>query len=201
MRRTALRTGLAAWGTLAAGLLARKLWSGPAQASADGLAPGPPSLLSTDRLEPVQPPQSLPSVSVTVAPDGGAGHAVPLTSLLGRHGAVLNVWATWCGPCRREMPSLAHLARALGGDGITVLPLSLDRGGAASVQSFYRQLGLTDLPILLDTDGGALEALHLGAVPVTLLLDDTGHVVARLDGSADWAAPASIARVRAVLRG
>ena len=77
MRRTALRTGLAAWGTLAAGLLARKLWSGPAQASADGLAPGPPSLLSTDRLEPVQPPQSLPSVSVTVAPDGSADWAAP----------------------------------------------------------------------------------------------------------------------------
>ena len=79
-----------------------------------------------------------------------------LADFLG-HGMVINLWATWCAPCVEEMPSLAALSKALAPDDIAVLPLSSDRGGAARVQAFFQEHGITGLPVLLDPKerGGA----------------------------------------------
>lgn len=138
----------------------------------------------------------------------GAGKAVPalvfrtaegaersLQDYLG-HGVVLNLWATWCGPCVEEMPSLDAMAAAVAGAGVAVLPLSSDRGGAAAVERFYAGRGIRNLPVLLDPGGAGARALGAGGLPTTLLIDKAGRELARVEGGADWGSAAAIAMVR-----
>ncbi len=102
------------------------------------------------------------------------------------HPLVVNLWATWCGPCVDELPSFAALApkfRALGG---LVLPVSIDLSGAAVVAPFYASHGIRNLPILLDQDGNDMQVLGTDGVPVTIVLNAAGEMVGRVDGSADW---------------
>ncbi len=112
---------------------------------------------------------------------------------------VLNFWATWCGPCVQEMPSLQALARSLAGSGIVVLAVSADRAGAASVRPFLDAHGITSLPVLLDPDSNGVHALGLSAFPTTLLVDRDGRERGRLEGSANWGSAAAMALVRRVL--
>lgn len=112
---------------------------------------------------------------------------------------LLNLWATWCGPCRREMPSLDRLQVALGGPAFTVLALSIDRGGLAVVKGFYEELGLTHLGIYVDPSGRAATQLGAVGIPTTLLLDPEGREVARHSGALEWDAPDVIAVLRTYL--
>jgi thiol-disulfide isomerase/thioredoxin len=98
---------------------------------------------------------------------------------------VVNLWATWCAPCRREMPALDRLQKKLGGAGITVVALSLDRA-PATVRSFYDELRLQELEIYLDPSGRVGVALGAVAVPTTLIVDRDGHEIARHVGAAEW---------------
>ena len=206
MRRAAFRTWLATAGTLASVLLARKLWpaasdgrpwSGPPGTGAPAAAPSPPVLREVAAsLVAVTPRVALPRFPVTtVAPDGRLSTG-PVADAFGRRGTVLNLWATWCGPCRREMASLARLAVAVHDDGIAVLPVSIDRGGLDAVRAFYRDDGLAALRILVDPEDAAGQALALGAIPVTFVLDRAGRIAARLDGGADWATAGAIEAIR-----
>ena len=111
-------------------------------------------------------------------------------------GVVLNLWATWCVPCVREMPALDALAAAVAGDGIVVLPLSSDRGGAPVVQRFYADRGITHLPVLLDPGSATAHALSVRGVPTTLLIDKDGQEVAWLEGAADWSSPDAVTVIR-----
>ncbi len=115
------------------------------------------------------------------------------------HGVVLNLWATWCVPCVREMPALNELAGVLVHDGIVVLPLSSDRAGAPVVQKFYADHGITNLPVLLDPRGAAAEALNVQGIPTTLIINPKGEEVAWLEGSADWSQPDVTAAVRRMI--
>ncbi len=112
------------------------------------------------------------------------------------HGVVLNLWATWCVPCVREMPALDDMARVLAHDGVVVLPLSSDHAGAAVVQKFYAEHSITTLPVLLDPRGAAAAALGVSGIPTTLIIDAKGREVAWLEGSADWSQPDMMAAVR-----
>ncbi len=112
------------------------------------------------------------------------------------HGVVLNLWATWCVPCVREMPALDDMARVLAHDGVVVLPLSSDHGGATVVQKFYADHGIATLPVLLDPRGAAAAALGVRGIPTTLIIDAKGQEVAWLEGSADWSQPDVMAAVR-----
>ena len=148
-------------------------------------------------LKPVSPPAPLPAFGFTDAD----GHALTLATYPGvaGHGAVLNFWATWCPPCVAEMPSLAALAHALAPAGIPVLTVSADRGGAPTVQAFFRAHAVDGLPILLDQASTAVHALALVGLPTTLVIGPDGFERGRLEGSADWGSPAAAARVRAML--
>jgi thiol-disulfide isomerase/thioredoxin len=169
---------LTAAGTLAAAFGARK----PHAQELEDLAG---ALKLTD------PPAPVPAISF-VAADGSEHH---LTEFLG-HGMVVNLWATWCAPCVAEMPALAALSKTLAPDDIAVLPLSSDRGGAAAVEAFYRQHGITGLPVLLDPKGAAAHAWHARGIPTSLIIDRQGRERARLEGAADWSTPAAAALVR-----
>jgi thiol-disulfide isomerase/thioredoxin len=177
------RSVLAAGGTLAAGLIARK----PRAQDLHDLA---------EALVPTDPPVAPPDI-VFVAADGSQHH---LTELLG-HGMVINLWATWCVPCVAELPSLAALSKTLAPDDIAVLPLSSDRGGAATVRAFYQEHGITGLPVLLDPKGSAARTWHARGIPTSLIIDTKGQERARLEGSADWSTPMAAKIVRKLVAG
>jgi thiol-disulfide isomerase/thioredoxin len=99
---------------------------------------------------------------------------------------VLNIWATWCVPCRREMSALDRLQADLGGPEFAVVPLSIDRNGFEAVNKFYSENGIRNLPIYIDTSGKAVRELGAVGLPTTLILDRAGQEVARVVGPLDW---------------
>jgi len=98
---------------------------------------------------------------------------------------VLNIWATWCVPCREEMPALDRLQAALGGPEFAVVPLSIDRG-IEKIAKFYAEVGIRSLPIYVDVEAKSVRELGAVGVPTTLILDRAGHEVGRVVGPAGW---------------
>src|SRR6266851_2630090 len=99
-------------------------------------------------------PRALPEIHFADDQD----HKLTLTDFRGTV-VLLNIWATWCVPCRKEMPALDRLQAQLGGDDFVVLPLSIDRAGLPAVKRFYEELGLQKLGIYIDASGAASRAL------------------------------------------
>jgi thiol-disulfide isomerase/thioredoxin len=99
---------------------------------------------------------------------------------------VLNFWATWCVPCRKEMPTLDRLQGALGGPNFEVVPVSMDVRGIDAVRKFYAEIGVHNLAMYVDTSGRALREVGGFGLPTTLILDRDGLEVGRITGPADW---------------
>lgn len=108
---------------------------------------------------------------------------------------LLNVWATWCPPCREEMPALDRLQAALGGPDFEVVTISIDAEGLPAVRTFFRQVGIVHLRPYVDSqrDAGALAAL---GIPITLLLDRAGREIGRKQGPAIWDDPGIMRTIR-----
>jgi thiol-disulfide isomerase/thioredoxin len=119
------------------------------------------------------------------------------TSLADFRGRVvlLNVWATWCGPCREEMPTLDRLQGLLGGANFEVVALSIDTGGLPVVQAFFKQIGIRHLRPYLDTEHDAMD-IGGTVVPLTLLIDAQGRELGRKLGPAKWDDPKMIELIR-----
>lgn len=128
----------------------------------------------------------------------GAGAPRSLADFRGRV-ILLNLWATWCVPCREEMPALDRLQAALGGADFEVLALSLDQAGVIAVKKFYEELGLRALHIYVDQNGDALRKLGSVGVPLTLLIDRDGRERWRVLGPREWDQPAEVDRIRSHL--
>ncbi|AWU97382.1 TlpA family protein disulfide reductase (plasmid) [Azospirillum ramasamyi] len=109
---------------------------------------------------------------------------------------LLNLWATWCGPCVKEMPSLDRLQAQLGGEAFEVVALSLDRGGRAAVEPFYRKTGVEHLRVFLDPASESMKALSLRGLPTTILIDPEGRELGRVEGAVEWDAPEVVAFLR-----
>ena len=101
-------------------------------------------------------------------------------------GIVVNFWATWCAPCVEEMPALDELHADLAGDGIAVLAVSADRGGADVVQTFYERNGIEHLTVLTDARNRMAQSLNVFGLPTTILFDREGREVGRVLGPAEW---------------
>ncbi len=99
---------------------------------------------------------------------------------------LLNFWATWCNPCVHEMPVLEKLAKSMIGKDVEILAVSIDSKGAPVVQEFYKEMGIEDLSIYLDTKGKAFKDFKLQALPTTMVIDRKGMVVAKVMGEIDW---------------
>ena len=136
---------------------------------------------------PLDPPRPAPEASFT----GRDGTPHRLADFRGRF-VLVNLWATWCAPCVREMPSLDRLQAKLG-SGVVVLAISEDRGGAHAVEPFLEKLELKDLTIYLDPKSAVGEELEVGGLPTTFLIDDQGRVLGQLEGAAEWDSPKMIA--------
>ncbi|SHF77818.1 Thiol-disulfide isomerase or thioredoxin [Loktanella atrilutea] len=102
---------------------------------------------------------------------------------------LLNVWATWCVPCREEMPTLDALQASLGSDHFEVVPLSVDRAGVPPVRRFYDEIGVTHLGMYVDKTMLSATALRTVGLPTTILIDAKGKELGRLVGPADWDDP------------
>jgi thiol-disulfide isomerase/thioredoxin len=109
---------------------------------------------------------------------------------------LLNLWATWCPPCIREMPALNALQQRLGSDDFKVVAISQDRGGAAVAGKWLSSNGFTALPLYLDPTASVGRTLESPGLPVTLLIDRQGRELARLYGPADWDSDDMITKLR-----
>ena len=113
---------------------------------------------------------------------------------------LVNVWATWCVPCREEMPALDRLQRKLGGSGFEVLALSIDAGGAAAVKQFYDEIGIRSLAIYVDRSMRAAATLGTMGLPTTLLIDAEGREIGRHIGPAQWDAPEAVRMIAGYMK-
>jgi len=113
------------------------------------------------------------------------GHTYRLADLRGKI-VFLNLWATWCPPCREEMPSMERLHRRLQGTDFRMLAVSEDEDGAAAVRPFVDKMGLT-FPVLLDQDGTLPPRYGVTGYPETFILDREGRVIQHTIGPEDWA--------------
>lgn len=140
---------------------------------------------------PLDPPLPLPALSIA----GADGKPVDPAAWKGRV-VVLNLWATWCAPCVREMPSLDRLQQAYPPERLLVVALSVDRGGAAQVQPFFEKTGVQALGLYTDKAMAAMSAFGtLRGLPTTFVIGPDGTIRGRMDGDAEWDSPAA----RAVL--
>lgn len=112
-----------------------------------------------------------------------AGRPVSLADFRGRL-VLLNLWATWCPPCREEMPALDRLNARLGGDKFVVIALALD--SPVKAEAFLKQIKASTLGAYTDSQGLALSTLRVTTVPTTLLIDARGRELGRLSGAAPW---------------
>lgn len=112
---------------------------------------------------------------------------------------VLNFWATWCAPCRKEMPSLQRLQVEL--PEIAVVPVATGRNAVPGIRNFFEEAGVTSLPILRDPKSDFARASGVMGLPVTLILNPEGKEVARLIGDAEWDSPSAMAILKAFQAG
>jgi thiol-disulfide isomerase/thioredoxin len=129
-------------------------------------------------------PSTAPSPAPSVALTDASGNAIELSDFRGKL-VVLNLWATWCEQCLREMPSLDRL-QAHFGDRIAVLAISEDRGGAKIVEPFMAKLGLKSVKVYVDPKSEVGHAFDVQGLPTSFLIDHDGKVLGRVEGGADW---------------
>jgi thiol-disulfide isomerase/thioredoxin len=141
-------------------------------------------------------PQPQPAADITF--EDGDGKARRLSEWRGKV-VVINLWATWCAPCKVEMPTLDRLQAALGGADFEVIALSLDRAGAAGPRQFLETGGMKNLGLYIDDTGEAGRALKAAGLPTTVIIDREGREIARLAGTAEWDSAAAIGWLRGVI--
>jgi thiol-disulfide isomerase/thioredoxin len=140
-------------------------------------------------------PEALPDITF----NDGAGNAIKLSSFKGKT-VLLNLWATWCAPCREEMPSLDRLQQALGSDKFEVVALSLDRAGLEASKKFLDDVKANALKLYVDATARQGLALKLVGMPTTILINAEGLEVGRLAGPAEWDSPEAKKLIEAAIK-
>ena len=145
----------------------------------------PPSLSA---LVPAKTPAVVPDVAFT----DGTGKRHMLSAFQG-HYVLLNLWATWCAPCVKELPALERLQDATTGTNFAVVPVNVGRDDALETAKFLMSHGAAKLPVNVDTTLALMRTLHVYGLPVTVLIDPKGREIARAEGPAEWDSPDAIA--------
>lgn len=112
---------------------------------------------------------------------------------------LVNFWATWCAPCRKEMPSLAALQDEFGGDDFEVVTIATGRNPPPAMKKFFQEAGVTNLPLHRDPKQALARQMAVLGLPVTVVLNKEGQEIGRLMGDADWYSEEARALVAALL--
>ena len=112
---------------------------------------------------------------------------------------LLNFWATWCAPCRAEMPALDALNAEFGGEDFAVLTVATGRNPPQAMRAFFEETGIATLPLLRDPRQMLAREMAVMGLPVSVILDREGREIARMTGDADWHSDSARAIVRALL--
>ena len=123
------------------------------------------------------------------------GRALTLQQFAGKV-VLLNLWATWCAPCLKELPSLDRLQAQLGGDRFAVVAVSVDRNGVAAVRPYFEKLKISHLPIYVDSSFRIAKALDVDNLPASVVIGADGLVAGRMIGPAEWDTPEALALLR-----
>ncbi len=126
------------------------------------------------------------------------GTEVKLSKWQGRV-VLLNLWATWCAPCRKEMPTLNDVQKQLGSKDFEVVALSVDRKGIEASSAFLKDTGAVYLGLYVDDTTKSLDDLQALGLPVTLLIDRKGREIGRLLGPAEWNSAEAITLINAAI--
>lgn len=114
---------------------------------------------------------------------------------------VLNFWATWCAPCREEMPSLQNLHDTLAGDDFAVVTLATGFNQPQAIRRFFDETGVTDLTQYRDINQQIAREMGVFGLPITVILNPDGEEIARLRGDAHWDSPEAIAVIETLMAG
>jgi thiol-disulfide isomerase/thioredoxin len=128
------------------------------------------------------------------------GRALSLADFSGKV-VLLNIWATWCPPCRTEMPALDALQGHFGSADLTVLALSIDGAGIGAAKTFYQDIGIRNLGLYWGEDLRVQLALGFRGLPTSLLINREGAEIARLNGPAKWDSKSSVRQLLRVIKG
>ena len=133
---------------------------------------------------------------------GNEDQDIPMTSFAGRT-VLVNLWGTWCAPCRKEMPALNDLQVDMGADNFEVVAINLDRGGPDKPKAFLQEVGATDLTYYHDSSNDILKTLRSKAratgLPTTILVGPSGCEIGTMYGPAEWASDDAKALIRAAM--
>jgi thiol-disulfide isomerase/thioredoxin len=199
--------GLAALGLLAAGAVWYGLSLGGEQTVAAGECRA--STAVTERLKPLAKGE-LAAVGVSNAPkpppeiafSGPDGQPMSLAGFKGKT-ILVNLWATWCVPCREEMPALDKLQAEFGGSDFQVVAINVDTRNPDKPKAWLQENGIANLAYYADPAGKLLQVLqksgHVVGLPTTFMIDASGCEIALLKGPAEWASPDALAFVRTAL--
>ncbi|MDF1803252.1 TlpA disulfide reductase family protein [Thalassovita sp.] len=139
-------------------------------------------------------PKSLPQVSFL----SESGEELTLDTYQGKL-VLVNFWATWCAPCRKEMPSLAALQDEFGGDDFEVVTIATGRNPPPAMKKFFAEVGITNLPLHRDPKQALARKMAVLGLPVTVILNTEGQEIGRLLGDADWHSDAARGLITALL--
>lgn len=142
---------------------------------------------------------STPRPAQTAAFENSRGQSVTLEAFRGGF-TLVNFWATWCAPCREEMPHLDRLQAQMKAEGLYVLAVAQERSAVERLQSFYNEQNLRNLAIYRDPFLRLGRAYGVTGLPVTILLNPKGEEIARLIGPADWASQEAVRALRELMR-
>ncbi len=135
------------------------------------------------------------STSTFTTEDGGTA---TLADFQGKH-VLLNFWATWCAPCRKEMPMLSELQAEFGGDDFEVLTLATGRNAVPAIEGFFDEIGVTNLPAHRDPGQKVARDMGVLGLPITVILDPEGREVARMQGDAHWSSDSAKAMIAGLI--
>ena len=128
-----------------------------------------------------------PDVSVTALANGST---LKLSDLKGKV-VLLNFWATWCPPCREEIPSMMKLNSIMAGKPFQMVAVSIDEGGKPAIEAFFKESGFS-LPTYLDESGASAKSYGITGVPESFIIDKQGVLVKKIIGGFSWDSPETV---------
>jgi len=140
-------------------------------------------------------PEAVSDASFDLAQGAGSGS---LADYRGKY-VLVNFWATWCAPCRKEMPQIDALQKDYGGEDFEVVTIATGRNSPEAIDRFFIEAGVDSLPKHQDPKQGLASQMGIFGLPITVLLVPEGREIARLRGDADWNSPSARAIVETLI--